>query len=195
MGKELSEMTLEELWALFPIILKEHNDEYTNWYEEEKKQLIRMFGKEKISRINHVGSTAVKGLIAKPTVDILMEISRDCDLEEIQSILTTNGWILMNTRNNPVFSQTYNKGYTKEGFAEKVYHLHVRYLDDWDELYFRDYLIDNKEIAEEYAKLKIELMTKYKHNRDAYTDGKTNFVKCYSLKAKEKYLNRYSISL
>lgn len=38
--KELSEMTLEELWQLFPIILKEHNDEYKNWYEIEKKQLI-----------------------------------------------------------------------------------------------------------------------------------------------------------
>lgn len=36
MGKELSEMTLEELWKLFPIILKEHNTAYRGWYEVQK---------------------------------------------------------------------------------------------------------------------------------------------------------------
>lgn len=33
-----------------------------------------------------------------------------------------------------------HKGYSSTGYAEKVYHLHIRYLGDWDELYFRDLL-------------------------------------------------------
>lgn len=40
MKRELSEMTLEELWQLFPIILKEHNPDYKNWYEIEKQKLL-----------------------------------------------------------------------------------------------------------------------------------------------------------
>lgn len=46
MGKELPEMTLEELWELFPIILKEHNPDYKNWYEIEKQRLLSCIDNE-----------------------------------------------------------------------------------------------------------------------------------------------------
>ena len=69
------------------------------------------------------------------------------------------------------------KGYTLQGFAKRVYHLHVRYPGDWDELYFRDYLKRHREAAEEYGKLKIGLQKKYEHDRDAYTRAKTDFVR------------------
>lgn len=72
-GKELSEMTLEELWQLFPIILKEHNVHYKDWYEIQKQELLNYIDIKNIKRINHIGSSAVEGLIAKPTVDILLE--------------------------------------------------------------------------------------------------------------------------
>jgi GrpB-like predicted nucleotidyltransferase (UPF0157 family) len=85
----------------------------------------------------------------------------------------------------------FNKGYTPEGFAEKVYHLHVRYYGDWDELYFRDYLIEHKEIAQEYAILKAGLLEPYRNNRDGYTDAKREFVVEYSKIAKECYGGRY----
>lgn len=39
MGKDLSEMTLEELWELFPIILKEHKPEYKEWYLNERENI------------------------------------------------------------------------------------------------------------------------------------------------------------
>lgn len=188
--KELSEMTLEELWQLFPIILKEHNPEYKIWYDIEKSKLIKEFGKI-ILRINHIGSTAVKGLIAKPTVDILMEISPESNVNEVKEKLISMGWLLMNSTNEPKFRQTYNKGYTKMGFAEKVYHLHVRYRDDWNELYFRDYLIENPQIAREYEKLKLSLLKKYEHNRDAYTDAKSNFILSVTEKARKEYGTRY----
>lgn len=66
MEKKLSEMNLEELWELFPIILCEHNPEYKEWYSEEKDKIEKIVGVSKIDRINHIGSTAVEGLIAKP---------------------------------------------------------------------------------------------------------------------------------
>jgi GrpB-like predicted nucleotidyltransferase (UPF0157 family) len=93
MGKELSEMTLEELWELFPIILKDHNPEYSHWYSEEKQNLLSDLNPNDIKRMNHTGSSAVKGLIAKPTVDILLEIDNDCDIEKIKRTLADKGWI------------------------------------------------------------------------------------------------------
>lgn len=77
-----------------------------------------------------------------------------------------------------------NKGYTEDGFAEKVFHLHLRLKDDINEIYFRDYLNAHQDIAKEYEKLKLKLWKKYEHNRDAYTNAKTEFVKKYTELAK-----------
>ncbi len=191
MVKELSEMTLEELWQLFPIVLKEYNPEYPNWYRTEKEKLTEKFNDGTMIRISHIGSTAVPGIIAKPIIDILMEISYTTDIEQITDTLKSMQWVLMNYMNKPIFKQTYNKGYTKYGFEEKVYHLHVRYTDDWRELYFRDYLVEHPEVAGEYAGLKKQLKEKFEHNRDAYTDAKEEFISQYSEIAKIQYGERY----
>jgi GrpB-like predicted nucleotidyltransferase (UPF0157 family) len=84
-----------------------------------------------------------------------------------------------------------NKGYTENGFAEKVFHLHLRYVGDNHELYFRDFLNENPVTAKEYEKLKLCLWKRYEHDRDGYTEAKTAFVLAYTKKAKEKYGNRY----
>jgi len=192
MGKELSEMTLEELWELFPIILKEHNTEYKDWYEIEKKEISGFLNKKNIMRISHIGSTAVERLIAKPIVDILLEIDKGSNIEQLTNTLLHNGWLLMTSQNNSCLKMTFNKGYTKEGFAEKVYHLHVRYYHNWNELYFRDYLIEHEEVAKEYGKLKFGLIEKYEHDRDRYTDAKSDFILKYTEKAKEEYADKYN---
>lgn len=192
MGKDLSEMTLEELWNIFSIILKKHNTEYKNWYEVEKQSIISCLNQKNILRINHIGSSAVEGLISKPTIDILLEIDNELNIEYMINILTKNGWTLMSFQKNPYLQISFNKGYTKEGFEEKVYHLHVRYHDNWGELYFKDYLIKHKEIADEYGKLKLKLMDKYKFDRDKYTEGKTDFIMKYTQRAKEEYSNKYN---
>lgn len=184
-------MSLEELWQLFPIILKEHNPEYSSWYLEEKESLVNIIGKNNIARINHIGSTSVKGLIAKPTVDILLEVNNDCEVEALKEKLSNNGWILMSCSNDPELRMVFNKGYTKYGFAEKVFHLHLRYFNDWNELYFRDYLRLNKEVADEYGKLKLSLKDKYEHNRDGYTEAKTEFIMKYTKGAREKFGEKY----
>jgi GrpB-like predicted nucleotidyltransferase (UPF0157 family) len=183
--KELSEMTLEELWELFPIILTDYNFNYPKWYELEKESLMSLFNIGTIVRISHIGSTAVPGIISKPTIDILMELSKQCDITLITDRLKANEWNLMNSVEEPFFWQSYNKGYTKYGFADKVFHLHVRHAGDWSELYFRDYLIEHPEIAEKYADLKRLIKERYEHNRDAYTEAKEEFVVHYSELAKK----------
>lgn len=177
--KELSEMTLEELWRLFPIYLTEHNPDWAEWYSEEVEYLktILTEGVE----YHHIGSTAIQNIMAKPIIDIIIAV-KDCEsLKETAEILKEHNYIIMSENKNRI---SLNKGYTVNGFAEKVFHLHIRLDADTDEIYFRDYLNSHSRIAKEYEKLKLELWKKYKYNRNAYTDAKSEFVNKYTHLAK-----------
>ena len=70
-------------------------------------------------------------------------------------------------------------------FADKVYHIHLRFSGDNDEIYFRDYLNAHPDVAKEYETLKLQLWRKYEHNRDAYTDAKTEFIFKWTAKARK----------
>ncbi|WP_207667787.1 GrpB family protein [Mobilisporobacter senegalensis] len=172
-------------------LLTEHNLSYKEWYEEERNNLVKIAGPNIIERINHIGSTYVENLISKPTIDILMEIRSDCDINSLQNILDKDGWVCMSYQEKPHLNISLNKGYTPKGFAEKVFHLHIRYLGDWDELYFRDYLNLHKDVANEYGDLKLTLKEIYEHNRDAYTEAKSEFILKYSNMAREESGNIY----
>ncbi|MFN2363133.1 MAG: GrpB family protein, partial [Halarsenatibacteraceae bacterium] len=187
----LSEMSLEELWQLFPIILSEHKSEYKDWYLEEKENLKGSLDTKIIEGINQIGSTAVKGLISKPTVDILLEVDSSAEIDKLKIKLENAGWRLMSYEKKPKLKITFNKGYTLDGFAEKVFHLHLRHLGDWDELYFRDYLIAHKELAKKYGKLKQRLKEQYQHNRDGYTEAKTEFINKWTEAARKEFPERY----
>ena len=186
MEKKLKEMTLEELWHLFPIYLVEHQPCWKEWYNEEEKLLERVLTKNE--RINHIGSTAITSISAKPIIDILLEIPKESDLLYYKDLIIKSGYICMSQSKNRI---SFNKGYTENGFADRVFHLHLRYVGDNDELYFRDYLIEHHDIAKEYEILKLSLWKKYEHNRDAYTNAKTEFVQEYTKKARNLYGNKY----
>ena len=69
--------------------------------------------------------------------------------------------------------------------------MHLRFSGDNDELYFRDYLNDNPQIAKEYETMKLELWKKYEHNRDAYTEAKSDFIRKWTTEARRMYVDRY----
>ncbi len=69
MGKELSEMTLEELWKLFPIFLVEHDEKWAGHYKEMESSLQKILSDYHVDRISHIGSTAVDGIKAKDIRD------------------------------------------------------------------------------------------------------------------------------
>ncbi len=191
MSKKLEEMSLEELWQLFPIFLVKHNKEWVQWYNEERKAVLSTVPIEYIKRISHIGSTAVPGIWAKNIVDILIEVNNKSNLDIVKDILIKSGWLCMNASENRI---ALNKGYTEQGFAEKVFHLHIRVIGDNDELYFRDYLNEHNEIAKEYETLKRSLWKEFEYDRDGYTNAKTDFIKKYTDLAKRKYGDRYSIN-
>ena len=186
MSKKLSEMNLEELWQLFPIFLTEHQACWENWYAEEEVFLKSLL--PQTAKINHIGSTSMRAIQAKPIIDILVEVPGEYNLPDIKEILMNNGYICMAQSSDRI---SFNKGYTENGFAEKVFHLHLRYIGDNDELYFRDYLNEFPDVAGQYEKMKLNLWKKYEHNRDGYTNAKSDFVNKYTSEAKARYGNRY----
>ena len=177
MSKSLDEMTDEQRSRLFPIILSEHQLRWQENFRKEKTVLEQAVGIENIVRTNHIGSTAVPDLIAKPTIDILIEIKNDTDIKKLIENMQSVGYRYIAQPTTPVKHLYFIKGYTPQGFKGQVFHVHIDYRGDWDELYFRDYLLMHPEIADEYGRLKLALQKKYGYDRDGYTNAKTDFIK------------------
>ena len=192
MAGRLSEITLEQLWQLFPIILTPYNPDWKNWYREQQDILSDALPAEQVIRISYVGSTAIGTIWAKPTVDILVEVRKESNLTDLAKLLDGCGYTLMSRQDNRM---SFNLGYTENGFAEKVFHLHLRLEGDHDELYFRDFLIEYPQVAKEYEQLKLSLWKQFEHDRDGYTEAKTAFVRSVTEKARQRYNGRYETDL
>jgi putative hydrolase of HD superfamily len=173
----------------YPIVLSEYNPEWPEWFEEEKLNLERAFGKGVINKITHIGSTSVPGMMAKPTIDILLEIHKGTDIEKLVGALPKGEYTCLTkmalTMETKEPHLVILKGYLPAGFAEKVYHIHVRYPGDWDEPYFSGYLISHPEVAAQYAALKQGLLRNFEHDRDGYTEAKTGFIRAVIEEARQ----------
>ncbi len=169
----LNGMTLEELWQIFPIILSPHQSKWEDWAKVEIQNLSEILSAY-TPLINHIGSTAIADIQAKPIIDILVEISPDANWQGVKTELETAGYICMASSENRM---SFNKGYTPDGYAEKVFHVHIHAIGDNDEIIFRDYLNNHSDVAREYEALKLSLLPQFKNNRDSYTDAKSDFIK------------------
>ena len=176
--KPLGQLTSAERAMLFPVVLVEYNPEWPSWYEEEKENIVRLLGVENIVRISHYGSTAVPGLLAKPIIDILLEIKDETAFDKVFTSLYPPEYMCPNRppSSKPPLHMMMVKGYTPAGFADRVFMIHIRYPGVWEELQFRDYLISNPDDAAEYAALKRRLLIEFEHDLHGYTEGKRDFV-------------------
>lgn len=175
-SKSLNDMTIGELGKLFPIVITDYSNTWPDLYVSEMKKITDLFSSNEIIKIDHIGSTAIPGLKAKPTIDILMQVSEQLDIQKLKNSFKSLGYEINNHPENPVPHLTFVKGYTKQGFKGQAYHVHIRYSGDWDEIRFKDYLIKHKQIAKEYETLKLGLAEKYPNDREAYTDSKTEWI-------------------
>lgn len=177
MSKALSDMSLAELWELFPIILTPHQDCWALWYAEERDALLRLAADAFPLTVHHIGSTAVKGIRAKPIVDILVELPDHAAMNLMAERMTEHGYLVMSRKPGRI---SLNKGYTEHGFAEKVFHIHLRLAGDNEELSFRDCLNSRPDVARAYERLKLSLWKRYEHDRDGYTRAKTDFIRTWT---------------
>ena len=170
-------MTPEELGRLFPISLLPYDPEWPGYFQLEKERIENALGARNVYRMEHIGSTAIPGMMAKPSIDILLEVVQSADQQMITSRFTQLGYHFIPKPDNPPPYMMFVKGYTLEGLVGQPFHVHVRYPGDWDEVHFRDYLIAHAGKAAEYEQLKIGLSKRYKNDREGYTGAKTNFIR------------------
>ncbi len=182
-------MTLDELWQLFPIVLVPYNPCWKEWADDEIDQLKRLLS-DCSPVIHHIGSTAIPDIKAKPIVDILVEITHNENLSRLRDTMENAGYICMSSSSSRL---SFNKGYTSAGYAERVFHIHIHLKGDNDEIIFRDYLRENPDVAHEYELLKMSLLPQYSHDRDKYTEAKTEFVRRVTALAKDASNENFAI--
>jgi GrpB-like predicted nucleotidyltransferase (UPF0157 family) len=124
-------------------------------------------------RIDHIGSTAVPGLAAKPIIDIQISVAAFEPLDAYRLPLERLGYVFRadNTERT--------KRYFREAPGTPRRHIHVRRAGSWAEqfaLLFRDYLRTHAEEARRYESLKYQLADRYKEDRHGYTDAKAPFI-------------------
>jgi len=175
--KSMGDMTNKELGGLFPIIIAEPDCRWPKLFEREKNKIRRALGKQNIIRIEHIGSTAIPRLRAKPTIDILLEVPGLMDRDGAVKKLKKLGYHYIPKPENPPPHMMFAKGYTIHGFKGQAYHIHVRYRGDWDELYFRNYLRSHPDVVQAYGELKVRLSKTHRNDREVYTDKKNSFIK------------------
>jgi GrpB-like predicted nucleotidyltransferase (UPF0157 family) len=177
LDKDLNELSKEALGRLFPITLCTYDPRWPKIFREEKKALRRALGSSSILAVRHIGSTAVPGLSAKPTVDILMVVKKEADTEKLKEAMAEAGYYFSRQPLRPPPHMMFLKGYAKTGYTGQAFHVHIRYTGVQDEIIFRDYLRTHPKAAGEYAALKESLAKKYRHDRDKYTDAKADFIR------------------
>lgn len=162
------------------IELSEYRDEWPFLFEEEKALLLARIGPWLHGSIEHVGSTAVPGMLAKPVIDIMFGVK---DLESsigTIGILQNSGYCYYPYKANVMH------WFCKPTPEYRTHHLHlIPYQNPlWKErIRFRDILRCNPEVAEEYRNLKQALAAETSFDREAYTKSKRPFI--------QKVLNRY----
>lgn len=152
------------------------SDENPNWkeiFEMEKEKLQNIIG-DKALAIEHVGSTAIPGLKAKPIIDISVAVRKLEDALEFKDAMIVNGY---NFRDDGGMKGEYL--FSKGPEECRTHYIHVVAEDSkrfHDHIVFRDYLIAHPDVICEYEKVKEELVKKYSHDRKKYTEGKAEFI-------------------
>ena len=160
-----------------PVEIVDYDPRWPLVYAREKDRILRVIG-NKVVGIEHVGSTAVSGLGAKPIIDITVGVRRLSDAEVCIEPLGSIGYEYVPEYEKELPERRYfRKG--PEGVRNKHFHLHMVQHDGgfWKrDLMFRDYLRCHPDVAQQYCELKRKLAEKHRLNREAYTDAKTSFV-------------------
>lgn len=174
------------------ISIEPYNPVWPRMFQNEKEHLLTCLPNNLIRRIEHFGSTAVPNLAAKPIIDMLVEVtSLQETREEIVPILESQGydyfWRPTWGDNIPPFYAWFIKRNTN---GIRTHHIHMvenDFVEHWDRLLFRDFLIKHPETAKKYESLKLRFTNEFQYDRVTYTKSKTEFIQRITQMAKEYY--------
>ena len=150
-----------------------HQTVWRELFLEERKRLHEALGEAALD-IQHIGSTAVSGLCAKPILDIGVAVG---DFDEAFGLIAQVEALGYSYRGEKGVTRRH---YFVQGSPERRTH-HVHMLEhssqEWRNLiFFRDYLRAHPEAVAHYQTLKTQLAKRFFKNREAYTQGKHAFI-------------------
>jgi GrpB-like predicted nucleotidyltransferase (UPF0157 family) len=155
-----------------PVVIVDYDPTWPAIYAKEKAMILRAVGNRAVA-IEHIGSTAVPGLGAKPIIDIMVAVRRLTDVEAIVEPLQAIGY-----EYRPDVTTT-DRIFFNKGPPEAHRHLHITEEGSdswWEHLLFRDFLRKHPDVARQYCELKRKLAAKFRSDREAYTEAKTTFI-------------------
>ncbi|MCJ7573299.1 GrpB family protein [Candidatus Bathyarchaeota archaeon] len=156
-----------------PVIVVDYDPAWPSLYEAERRRIMGAAG-GRILSIEHVGSTSVPGLGAKPIIDITAGVDSKHAADECVELLKPVGYTDVALEDSPEWFYCLGRGPHSVG-----YHVHLVLEGSpfhLKHIVFRDYLRSHPETAAEYYELKKRLSTQYRENRVAYTDSKSGFI-------------------
>ncbi len=153
-----------------PVILVPADPSWPAAFAAEADKLRAAAGELPIA-VEHIGSTAVPRLLAKPVIDVLVGVPSLADADALVPRFTALGY---------EYVPAYEKQIPERRFLRtRTRHLHVVKQGGpfwYEHLAFRDWLRAHPEDARRYAVLKQQLATRYRPDRNAYTEGKAPFI-------------------
>lgn len=156
--------------------IKEYDPKWVEMFEQEADRIKSLLG-NKITRIEHIGSTSIPGLASKPIIDIAIEISSSEDAQFIIESLSTLGY--PSSREGQDKDVSTERYLLRKGMPTE-YHLSICYADKGSflerQILFRDYLREHGEDRDTYATLKKDLLRSDPTGKEGYIGSKTDFV-------------------
>jgi GrpB-like predicted nucleotidyltransferase (UPF0157 family) len=158
-----------------PIIVVDYDPQWSLLFAREQEAILAALG-NRVLMVEHIGSTAVPGLAAKPVIDMAVGIQSLADAPALISYLEQLGYVY-----EPMLEQLIpeRRFFWKGTPTVHTYHLHLAEADHpvlLKPLQFRNYLRKHPDAVEEYGVLKRELAKRCVQDMDAYVAGKTGFV-------------------
>jgi GrpB-like predicted nucleotidyltransferase (UPF0157 family) len=141
----------------------------------ERDRLLSLFPQQFID-IQHIGSTAVPGLQAKPVIDVLAGVASMAEARALAEPLCRSGYTTSAEFNETLLERQW---FMRWADGHRTHHLHIVVFgeDSWNEhLGFRDALRRLPELAMRYASLKAQLAVQHVADREAYTQAKAAFI-------------------
>lgn len=163
-------------WATEPVEVVEANSAWSTQAEEEIAQLRELLKHLDIHTFEHIGSTSIPGLSAKPIIDLMGEVRSWEDMEKIAEQLNPVGW---NYVPPELDGRKYRRFWVKVKDGKRAVHLHLMRPGEerWErQIRFRDVLRSRPDLVKAYAELKIKLADENKNDRESYTTAKTEFI-------------------
>ncbi len=155
-----------------PIIIEDYDPQWPQRFDAVRSRIASVLGTF-AAAIEHVGSTAVPGLAAKPIIDVDVLLRSAKDLPRVIAKLKAVGYEHQGTLGVP------GRDAFKTPAHDIDHHLYVcstQGAEFFRHIAFRDYLRTHPKDAEDYSRLKRSLAGKFSVDRDAYTHAKTDFI-------------------